>query len=815
MNKNNVLSSTKKCEVFMLKKALFLLAALSLVMTFACQQPGDTISNSTSNYTLATPSVTVNGGDGWVEVTWNPVAEADYYEIYRMAPDTGYQLIGTSDNDDSHTVSRAAYADQSDFRRTNFIDRVGITTNNLFAFSGSTGPNFLQQDVSYRYGVVARNDDTVDNNVTGVAQYLDSNMGVSSGVTLTSVPAKGSILEAPTNVSLQYYALMGTEFYTLNWDYNNLAGGYMVFGMDANDAIVLSQYEEEDGALNYALSMDPIDIDPDTVGLQVLTVSSAIRLSSADIGTYVGFTVIAIPFDEYFNTFGYAGSSNELIAGIETINATTDHESEIVVNWESIDDADYYELWRKGQDEATWSQMTDDTTDQALFIEQNDGDDVYFVDEDAALIAGTNEAYTYHYKVRAVFVDNSTDPATTTMSVFSPLAQGDIAYTVVDELALTTPVVTATNGEFTNKIEITWPVVDDATDYILYRAESTVNTGNNGDYVQIATTADFSIMETQAGLTNDVLYEDTDVLPQVTNADGSVDNQYYYYYVIAVTGTVYSDESNADLGWVVPNTGEADPVLFINDPTAVTYSAAESNASSIAIEWTAVTTLAANAGAVAADSYDFYVSSATATTEYVLLAEDVTSTNFTDLNGASIEEGDTLRASLSATGVETTLVQGESYFIKIRAKNTANNLVSELSASDTSRLRGFVSPSASGAYAAGAGEIQITFTETTNEFIEQDAGQDAYIIAYAADGTAIANTYAPLTDLTAIGGWSGTDVWTDTTVNTFADPVIGDFAVAETTINGGLATGDYDFYIITRADNGEYGTSNVINITVP
>jgi hypothetical protein len=89
--------------------------------------------------------------------------------------------------------------------------------------------------------------------------------------------------------------------------------------------------------------------------------------------------------------------------------------------------------------------------------------------------------------------------------------------------ALAAPVVTASEGTFADRVEVSWPVVPGATSYIAYRAESLGGT-------KIPTTG----YATTASGGADIW-----ALPGIT----------YYYWVKACNGSVCSSLSNPDRGW--------------------------------------------------------------------------------------------------------------------------------------------------------------------------------------------------------------------------------------------------------------------------
>jgi len=216
-----------------------------------------------------------------------------------------------------------------------------------------------------------------------------------------------------------------------------------------------------------------------------------------------------------------AGSATSLAASL-TVNdppaaptgvAASDgtYTNKIRISWAAVSNATAYEVWRNTSDTTNSVTKLGDTADTGY--------------DDTGMPADT----TYYYWVKA--------KTATQTSAFSASDSGWVATSV----SLPTPTgVSASDGEFADKVQLTWLQLSAATHYQVWR-----NTANNvSGGAQLAEIAG----------SDNTSYEDISANIDVI----------YYYWIRAKTVTAHGQEflskfSNSEMGYRAPSTSTLDP----------------------------------------------------------------------------------------------------------------------------------------------------------------------------------------------------------------------------------------------------------------
>lgn len=398
-----------------MKKTLFCLMAVLMLLSMvsvSCDREYDiTLNTEAAIRKLASPSgLKAVIGDGNVAVSWNPVPDADYYEIYRRdfnaegQLQTAFMLIGN--------VTAGVN------RQTVYQDVVGYH-------------NPLEAGVRYDYAVMARR---ATSHIEDDVRYTDSDLSGAVSVTLETVPAQGSALAAPATVMVSD---AGFKRY-IYWDMVENASSYAVYKIDADspDYANMTTLSLTSGLYGAVI----VDADPTDTSL----------ITDVEAGNFA-YAVIAKKADGYLLASAPASASIEVNADLDTpanlAVVANDIEGTIIISWDDVACADSYTVYRSTACDGAYAAIS--------VTPEYYGNTATWVAEDNT--AQVN--ITYYYKVVAQNTAGQISYATA--AVNSKITQSS-------SLAAPTN-LTATDGVYGDRIALEWDAVDEATDYTIYR----------------------------------------------------------------------------------------------------------------------------------------------------------------------------------------------------------------------------------------------------------------------------------------------------------------------------------------------------------
>lgn len=697
-------------------------------------------------------------GDGYVYLSWDAVANADMYAIFRESANTGTQYLATVNAMDSAVyISRAIEIGVGDMATADGTDATLVGGG--CTFLDYVNLNNPMEAGSHKYFVMAIRDLRIDYVMTDVAgdnliRFCNSELSASKSVNIETVPAKGSFLSVNT-ASVAYTYLIANDYYNVSWDLDPLAGYYNIYALTQWDTIVIDQMTDETEILNYILTKGVVydDADPITPA-PVNLYKTSVNLNDNDFSvTPTSFAVISFPYDDYFMPYGYATETNRMstLAIPENVLASTNHEAEIIVSWDVVADADDYEIWRIGMNDTTWTQLTTTTAD--FIAHESDAGQLYYVDSNVTVGVGAENKY--RYKIRSV--------VGTEVSRYSATAEGSVDFTAsnIKTLAKVSDLVatgvgnaaeetagegTVNTAEFTDKVELTWSKVDNADQYIIYRSE-----GDAESYEILAGPSAFTNLETDE---TKVFYEDR----AVTRGVNGVAYLYYYYVIPVCTdydgaGTpLYGAEGDPNIGFVLPTDTVNTQKTQIAAPTIQIYQ--PGNDANITVEWMKVeASTTATEINLAATKYEIYASE-------VMNAAIEESTLVAVVNGnavgATVSNAETVlgtgsgyyngtiapvvAATSSAAGYDLAVtldpanvfVKGTEYYITVKAVNDAGSETyysTPAAAATTAYLDGLTVPVFTNYSATpGTGTADISF-----EIASAVNGADSYTLLIGTD----------------------------------------------------------------------------------
>ncbi|AET70644.1 cell wall-binding protein [Desulfosporosinus orientis DSM 765] len=221
-----------------------------------------------------------------------------------------------------------------------------------------------------------------------------------------------------------------------------------------------------------------------------------------------------------------ADDTEEALPAPEGLSAEAESSDEIYLDWDSVDDAASYYVYRATSSSGSYDKIATTTSSK-------------YTDTD--LEPDTK----YYYKVKAV---NGSDKSAYSEIVHATTEESD------DNDNLSAPEDLSATAKSSGEIYLDWDSVDDATSYYIYSS-----TSYSGSYNKIATTTSSSYTDTN-------LDEDTT----------------YYYKVRAVNSTDTSGYSEIEYA----TTAESDDSDTLSAPTDLTASAESS--SEIYLDWDSV-----------------------------------------------------------------------------------------------------------------------------------------------------------------------------------------------------------------------------------
>lgn len=663
-----------------MKMSRGLLAAIAIIVALVASCSDSVpyvLSDKDAAYTLAAPrNLKAVEDAGFVYLTWDAVDGADRYAIYRLTTgQSAFKKIGTVDAEDPSLIYEGTSRAMTVGGGNTFLDYVNL--DNEFVAG------------TYQYKVQAQRDvGTEVNTDSNDIRYADGPQSSAISVTIASVPAKGTILPAVTDLTVSTYPGL-----RIQWTANLRAAYYHVLRYDmSNQGTELAFYnalaQTDEMARSVALwnARTDLVIYNDTENIY----DTAIELDSGLTGSY--FAVVAVPRDAYYARISYVAVQDlpEEIFGVPSNLETIDvHETEIILEFDAVAGAETYEVWRSTTGVGDWVQL--ETLANEFELVTSDVSRIRYHDDDVALEAGIGIANTYSYKVRAVAGTGETAQ----YSTFSNIATGNI--TTIEGVADFGEIVdlTATYSQFTNKIELTWSKVDGAEEYIIYRSVDGGDTYNV--FYESAPVVTYEADETKC------FHEDGDV-EAGTDVDGVDGTILYYYKVIAVDTNwgsnladpegqiVYSVFSNEAQGRVSPNGTETTITDSLAAPSILYNN--QGGAPSISIQWTAVNADVAT-GALEATGYEVYYSTVNGS-EYTLLCTTSTTAVATKVNASdtvsmiatgSLDTG----YDLGVTITSALFAKGVPYYFMVKSVNTDENMVSVQSNSTVNWLDGLPS----------------------------------------------------------------------------------------------------------------------------
>ncbi|SIQ65715.1 hypothetical protein SAMN05920897_11286 [Alkalispirochaeta americana] len=628
--------------------------AVAVIMTFSCadpfeynEKPNDTPHDQLA-YTLPAPEgLAASAYDGFVYLSWNPVNNAQRYAIYRGIPDaTALQLIGIVDAEEPmvYPAGRAPTVGGG----TTYMDYVNLDNR--------------MQNLQYNYAVMAMRNSGPD---VSDLLYADSKVSRTITVEVPSIPELDTPLPAPENVRVT-----SQGFRRVSWDRVDLAKGYLLMSFDLGDTDVRNALAEttpqaRDHKLINAGVVIEADDTPGAPFEDILWTKNAVSLDNGPEYLYQGYIygVVAFPYDDYFTASGVSLSvrPESILDGPGGLTATTTHKEEIILTWEKVAGADTYEVYRSESPDGPWTLLESDPGD---FITYGSAEDkIWYYDRDENLEAGVGYTKSYYYKVRGVDTGDAS-----VVALFSDMESGNIT-NEAGTITLAQPVLSATSGTFTNKIELTWPAVDEAEQYIIYRSNNHgASYPADGTYVELVGPSEF---EWKEGTENTLFYEDEDVEP------GLDEHRYYWYMVIAVKadGSVYSEKSVAVSGHVAPF-DQDDSITNVLVAPHIAYHSQGGQAGQIRVQWQNVEADPVQ-GALGAEGYRLYYSTEE-NGEYTLISTINGTTSNASVVGVgtlseSTNQGYDLRIDIP---VGDLFVRGTEYYFRMKSLNHTETMVS-------------------------------------------------------------------------------------------------------------------------------------------
>ncbi len=430
-------------------------------------------SNTIGNYNLRadftaipnTPS-TPSASDGTytdkVRISWSSVSGANSYIIYRCTSTSSSSCSQIS------TDSSSPYDYTSATIGTTYYYR-------LKACSGSSGTgicsDYSNYDTGYR-AIVAPNTPTVSDgdytdkvriswsSVSGANSYIiyRCTSTNSSSCSQISTDSSSPYNDTSSTAGIIYYyrltACSGSSGTGICSNYSNYDTGYRAIVApntptasdgDYTDKVRIS-WSSVSGANSYIIyrctstsSSSCSQIGTDS--------SSPYDDASATIGTTYYYRLKACSGSSGSGNCSSYSNYNQGYRAVATPNTPTasdgDYTDKVRISWSSVSGANSYRIYRSTSASGTYSQIATDSTSPYDYT---------------SAIIGT----TYYYKLRACTGSNGSGAC-------SDYSNYDSGYRAI--VAPNTPA--ASDGDYTDKVRISWSSVSGANSYIIYRCTST------------------------------------------------------------------------------------------------------------------------------------------------------------------------------------------------------------------------------------------------------------------------------------------------------------------------------------------------------
>jgi len=440
---------------------------------------------------LPRPTITVSNvaSTGKIKISWNAVAGAVKYQVYRSTSETGtYSLLTT-------TTGTSV---------TNTSVEMGVTYYyKVRAVAEITSANSAYSSVKSRIADLAQPTITVSN-VTSTGKIKISWKAV-TGAEKYEVWRKGYWDEKFTRVK----TTTSTSYIDTGAGLDMEGYEYKVRAIHSNTNANSAYSATKRGYTRLALPVVTASNVASTgqIKLTWKEVPNAdeyyIYRATSKTGTYENIAYVwwqefngsytdtsAEPGKLYYykveaSSAGIGGTASQAVSRTADLPRPTvtvsnvESSGKIKISWNPIGGAAKYEVWRS-LDNTTWSRIST-TTKTSL--------------TNTSTEAGTK----YYYKVRAVHENTSANSAYS--SVKSRIAD------------LAQPTITVSNVASTGKIKISWKAVEGATKYEVWRA-----TDEWGTFTRISTTTNLSVTNNSASVNDQYWYK---VRAICANTDGN------------------------------------------------------------------------------------------------------------------------------------------------------------------------------------------------------------------------------------------------------------------------------------------------------
>lgn len=489
---------------------------------------------------LAAPAglVISSGLSEAVSIEWNITSGAEFYQVYRSE-----QPYTATAKPVSGWISAAEFADRTAVPGKRYSYWVKAATspypNGASAFSSPTsGIRRLSSPTGME---ITAELDTLNlrwNEVDGAGAYRvfrGTSPYAQAATAISGWLADAAFVDQTAEPGVQYHYWVKAALSSAGRQqsaFSSAAEGLVVLGAPtALEAVfaagrVLLQWDDVRGGTHYQIyrSERPDVRDTEVVGPWQTNATFVDGQTTPGIHYYYWVVAAKGARGQLASAFGTRATSFRAMTAPSTTSASQGLFADgVELSWTAVDGADYYRVYRSTSPDPTfhvplsgWQRATQYTD------------------------LGVQPGVRYYYWVKAAPRADGQGA-----SVFSAISSGFLGDTVLPAPAQ----VTATDGDFRDRVEIAWPEVTGGSHYRLYRS----------------TQADTSTSLPLAGWQRDTAYEDREVVPGTIN---------YYWVKVATDG---AGENASDLGPV--NSG----YRALTPPSAV--QATEDRLEEIEVSW--------------------------------------------------------------------------------------------------------------------------------------------------------------------------------------------------------------------------------------